>query len=334
MAALMWMYYNLFVLQVCFEVGAGAIALAVVARSIRRGTRVWFIPVCALAGALLLLNALMTLTELQTSSPLLNLLFSAAAFVAYGILATAAWSIRPRMVGIAAGTVALASLIVPTFAVSFLVLGAVMGDDLQAFAARWMIEHLIVLQVCFQVSAGAIALAVVARSIRRGTRVWFIPVCALAGALLLLNALMTLTELQTSSPLLNLLFSAAAFVAYGILATAAWSIRPRIVGIAAGTVALASLIVPMVSVSFLVFGADDYLQAPLYAAQIRPGVSCEGREWGYYNTVFHGVALYRYVPGFPFVRFQVARRSERETGTDYWPPNSTGCAKLAAEVHL
>jgi hypothetical protein len=334
MAALLWMYYNLLVLQVCFEAGAGAIALAVVARSIRRGTRDWFIPVCAFAGTLLLLNALMTLTKLHTWPSLLNLLFSAGAFVAYGILTTAAWSIRPRIVGIAAGTVALASLIVPTFSVSFLVTGAIMGNDLQAVAAKWMIEHLIVLQVCFQVGAGAVALAVVARSIRRGTRDWFIPVCALAGALLLLNALMTLTKLDTSSPLLNLLFPAAAFVAYGILATAAWSIRPRIVGIAAGTVALVSLIVPMISMVGLVVGADNDLKAPLYAAQIRPGVSCEGREWGYYNTVFHGVALYRYVPGFPFVRFQVASRSERETGTDSWPPNSTGCAKLAAEVHL
>ena len=203
-------------------------------------------------------------------------------------------------------------------------------------AAEWMIEHLFVLQVCFQVGAGAIALAVVARSTRRGTRVWFIPVSALAGALLLLHGLMTLTELQTSSPLLNLLFSAAAFVAYGILATAAWSIRPRIVGIAAGTVAWAPLIVPMVSVAYFVGALTmlDDLQAPLFTAQIRPGVLCEGREWGYFTTGFHDVALYRYVPGFPFVRLEVARRSEQETGTDYWPPNSTGCAKLAAQVHL
>ncbi len=107
----------------------------------------------------------------------------------------------------------------------------------------WILEHLFVLQVCFQVGAGAIALAVVAQSTRRGTRVWFISVCALAAVLLSLNGLMTLTGLQTSSPLLNLLFPAAAFVGYCILATAAWSIRPRIVGIAAGTVAWAPLIV-------------------------------------------------------------------------------------------
>jgi len=202
-------------------------------------------------------------------------------------------------------------------------------------AFEWMIEHLFVLQVCFQVGAGAIALAVVARSTRRGTRVWFIPVCAVSGALLLLNGLMTLTELQTSSRLLNLLFSAAAFVAYGILATAAWSIRPRIVGIAAGTVAWAPLIVPMVSVAYFVGALTmlDDLQAPLYTAQIRPGVSCEGREWGNFAQAGHVVALYRYVPGFPFVRVEVARRSEPDPGTDYWPPN-TGCAKLAAQVHL
>ena len=198
------------------------------------------------------------------------------------------------------------------------------------------------LQVCFQVGAGAIALAVVAQSTRRGTRVWLIPVCALAGVLPLLNWLVTLTGLQTSSPLLNLLFPAvalvASFVAYCILATAAWSIRPRFVGIAAGTVACAPLIVlirwfPQI----LLLGGqmvDDDLRAPVYTAEIRPGVSCEGREWGYFVTGFNDVALYRHVPGFPFVRFEVARRSERQTGTDYWPPNSTGCAKLAAEVHL
>ena len=199
-----------------------------------------------------------------------------------------------------------------------------------------MIKHLFVLQVCFQVGAGATALAVVARSTRRGTRVWFTPVCALAGALLLLNVLMTLTGLQTSSPRLNLLFPAAAFVAYCSLATAAWSIRPRIVGIAAGTVAWAPLIVPLVSVVYFVGALTmlDDLQAPLYTAQIRPGVSCEGREWGNFAQGFHGVALYRYVPGFPFVRVEVARRSEQEPGTaDYWPPN-TGCAKLAAQLHL
>ena len=198
-----------------------------------------------------------------------------------------------------------------------------------------MIEHLFVLQVCFQVGAGAIALAVVARSTRRGTRVWLIRVCALAGALLLLNGLMTLTALQTSSRLLNLLFSAAAFVAYLILATAAWSIRPRIVGIAAGTVAWAPLIVPMVSVAYFIGALTmlDDLQAPAYTAQIRPGVSCEGREWGNFAQAGHAVALYRYVPGFPFVRIEVARRSEQEPSTDYWPPN-TGCAKLAAQVHL
>ncbi len=200
-----------------------------------------------------------------------------------------------------------------------------------------MIEHLFVLQVCFQVGAGAIALAVVAQSTRRGARVWFIPVCALAAALLLLNGLMTLTKLQTSSPLLNLLFSAAAFVAYCILATAAWSIRPRIVGIAAGTVAWAPLIVLIrwFPIAFAVGGAVmlDDLQAPVYTAEIRPGVSCEGREWGFFAQDGHAVALYRYVPGFPFVRLEFARRSEQEPGTDYWPPN-TGCAKLAAQVHL
>ena len=202
----------------------------------------------------------------------------------------------------------------------------------------WILEHLFVLQVFFQVGAGAIALAVVAQSTRRGTRVWLIPVCALAAALLLLNWLVTRTGLETSSPLLNLFFPAAAFVAYCVIATVAWWIRPRIVGIGAGTVAWAPpvVLIPLFSIAFYVFGAAmfDELQAPVYAAEIRPGVSCEGREWGYYNTVFHGVALYRYVPGFPFVRFEVARRSERETGTDSWRPNSTGCAKLAAEVHL
>jgi hypothetical protein len=208
--------------------------------------------------------------------------------------------------------------------------------------AWWILEHVFVLQICFQVGVGAIALAVVTRSTRRGIRVWFIPVCALAGALPLLNWLVTLSGLQTSSPLLNLLFPAAAlvasFVAYCILATAAWSIRPRIVGIAAGTVALAPLIVlvrwfPIVwFVGGLVL--DDALQAPVYAAQIVPGVSCEIREWSVYTQGFHDVALYRYVPGFPFVRFEFARRSEEETGTDSWPPNSFGCAKLAAEVRL
>jgi hypothetical protein len=166
-------------------------------------------------------------------------------------------------------------------------------------------------------------------------------VCALAGALPLLNWLVTRTGLETSSPLLNLLFPAAAlvasFVAYCILATAAWSIRPRIVGIAAGMVAWAPLIVlirwfPIVWLLGGLLIIDD-LRAPLFTAQIRPGVSCEVREWGYFTTGFHDVALYRYVPGFPFVRLEVARRSEQETGTDYWPPNSTGCAKLAAEVH-
>jgi hypothetical protein len=198
-----------------------------------------------------------------------------------------------------------------------------------------MIEHLFVLEVCFQVGAGAIALAVVARSIRRGTRVWCIPVSALAGALLLLHGLMTLAELQTSSPLLNVLFSAAAFVAYAILATAAWSIRPRIVGIAAGTVAWAPLILPMVSVAYFVgvLTMLDDLQAQRYAMQIRPGVSCEGREWGTFGPPGHVVALYRYVPGFPFVRVEVARRSEPDPGMDYWPPD-TGCAKLAAQVHV
>jgi hypothetical protein len=202
-----------------------------------------------------------------------------------------------------------------------------------------MLEHLVVLQVCFQVGAGAIALAVVARGTRRGTRVWFIRVCALSGALLLLNVLMTLTKLETSSRLLNLLFPTAAFVvAYCILATAAWSIRPRIVGIAAGTVALAPLIVLIrwFPIAWFVVGLVtlDDLQAPLYTAQIRPGVSCEGSEWSVYTQGAHAVALYRYVPGFPFVRVEVARRSEQETGTDYWPPNSIGCAKLAAQVHL
>ena len=195
-----------------------------------------------------------------------------------------------------------------------------------------MIVHRVMLDVCLQIGAGAIALAVVARSIRRRTRVWFIPVCALAGALLLLNALMALTKLQTASPLLNLPVPAAAFVAYGILATAAWWIRPRIVGIAAGTVAWVSLIVPMVSVAGLVVAAvipDDLA----YTAQIRPGVSCEATQWGLFAQDGHAVALYRYVPGFPFVRIEVARRSEQETGTDSWPPNSIGCAKLAAEAH-
>lgn len=203
--------------------------------------------------------------------------------------------------------------------------------------AWWILEHLFVLQVCLQVGAGAIALAVVAQSIRRGTRIWFIPVCALAAALLLLNGLMTLTGLQTSSPLLNLFFPAAAFVGYCILATAAWSIRPRIVGIAAGTAAWAPLIVLIGSfpIAFLVLGAVmlDDVQAPVYTAQIRPGVSCEGREWGNFAQFGHAVALYRYVPGFPFVRVEVARRSEFDPGTDYWPPNA-GCAKLAAQVHL
>jgi hypothetical protein len=200
-----------------------------------------------------------------------------------------------------------------------------------------MIEHLFVLQVCFQVGVGAIALAVVARRTRRGTRVWLIPVCALAGALLLLNGLMTLTGLQTSSPLLNFLFPAAAFVGYCILATAAWSIRPRIVGIAAGTVAWAPLIVLIrwFPIAFVLVGAVmlDDVQAPVYTAQIRRGVSCEGREWGNFAQDGHAVALYRYVPGFPFVRVEVARRSEQEPDADYWPPN-TGCAKLAAQVHL
>jgi hypothetical protein len=195
-----------------------------------------------------------------------------------------------------------------------------------------------VLQICFQVGAGAIALAVIAQSSRRGTRLWFIPVCASAAALLLLNWLMTLTGLQTSSPLLNYLFPAAAFAGYCILATAAWSIRPRIVGIAAGTVAWLPLIVLIrwFPIVFFVVGAVvlDDLRAPVYIAQIRPGVSCEGREWGMFAQDFHGVALYRYVPGFPFVRFEVARRSEQDSGADYWPPNSIGCAKLAAQVHL
>jgi hypothetical protein len=202
----------------------------------------------------------------------------------------------------------------------------------------WILEHFFVLQACFQVGAGAIALTVVAQSTRCGTRVWFVPVCALAAALLLLNGLMTLTGLQTSSPLLNLLFPAGAFVGYCILATAAWSIRPRIVGIAAGTVAWAPLIVLIrwFPIAFFVGGLVilDDVQAPRYTAQIRPGVSCEGREWGNFAQDGHAVALYRYVPGFPFVRVEVARRSEQEPGTaDYWPPN-TGCAKLAAEVHL
>jgi hypothetical protein len=197
--------------------------------------------------------------------------------------------------------------------------------------------------LCFQVGIAALALAVVTRSTRRGIRVWLIPVCALAGALPLLNWLVTRTGLQTSSPLLNLLFPAAAlvasFVAYCILAMAAWSIRPLFVGIAAGTVACAPLIVLVRWFPQIVFVGglmvDDDLRAPLYTAEIRPGVSCEGTEWGYYTTGFHGVALYRYVPGFPFVRVEVARRSEQETGADYyWPPNRTGCAKLAAEVHL
>ena len=156
------------------------------------------------------------------------------------------------------------------------------------------------------------------------------PVCAVAGAMLLLNALMTVTKLQGSSSLLNLLFSAAALVAYGILGTAAWWIRPRIVGIAAGTVAWVSL---MISVNSLVVNAiwpDDLV----YTAQIRPGVSCEGTQWSVFTNGAHAVALYRYVPGFRFLRFEVARRGEQETGTDYWPPNSTGCAKLAAQVHV
>ena len=201
-------------------------------------------------------------------------------------------------------------------------------------ALAWLYNNIFVLQVCYQVGAGAIALAAVARSTRRGTRVWFIPVCALSGALLLLNVLMTLTKLQTSSPRLNLLFPAAAFVSYCILATAAWSIRPRIVGIAAGTIAWAPLIVPLVSVVYFVGGLTmlNDLQAPRYTVQIRPGVSCEGTEWGMFAQGGHTVALYRYVPGFPFVRFEIARRGEPDPGTDYWPPD-TGCAKLAAQVH-
>ena len=199
-------------------------------------------------------------------------------------------------------------------------------------AAQWMIDHLLVIRVCFQVGAGAIALAVVARSTRRGIRVRFTPVCAFAGVLLLLDALMTVTALQTSSPLLNLLFPAAALVAYGILATAAWWLRPRMVGIAAGMFAWVSLIVPMISVAGYVLGVvvpDDVV----YTEQIRPGVSCEGTEWGLFAQDGHAVTLYRYVPGFPFVRFEVARRSEQDPGTDYWPP-SIVCAKLAAQFHL
>ena len=200
----------------------------------------------------------------------------------------------------------------------------------------WIVEHHVVLQECFQVGAGGIALVVVAQSTRRSTRVWFIAVCGLAAALLLLHGLVTLTRLQTSSPLLNVLVPAGAFVAYGILATAAWGIRPRIVGIAAGTVAWAPLIVLIGSfpVAYFVVGAViiDDLQAPVYTAEIRPGVSCEGREWGFFAQDGHAVALYRYVPGFPFVRVEVARRSEQEPGADYWPPD-IGCAKLAAQVH-
>lgn len=182
--------------------------------------------------------------------------------------------------------------------------------------------------------AGPIASAVLVWNLRSSHRriIWRISLVSIAVVVIV--GLSFLTGLQTFSSSVNFGFCLIAFLAYCFLASAAWTIRPRAVGIAGGIAAYLTLIpcyiIGTIGALGLIFILGDYLSPPIHVERTRSGLFCRVTGWGAaFSDEGYDVHLYRYSPWFPILRREVAKVRVDETDPGNGPTSAT-CAGVAA----
>ena len=161
------------------------------------------------------------------------------------------------------------------------------------------------------------------------------PACFRAAGLILLVVSSWIAGLQTTSTAVNFLFCLVAFLAYWVLAGAAWTVRPRMIGTVLGVIAytpvILSILFATVGALALVFILGDHLSPPLEARRLDTSHSCRIMGWGAaFSDGGYTVHLYRSLPWFP-LRLEIASVTVNETNPGDGP-RTASCDSVAADL--
>jgi hypothetical protein len=159
--------------------------------------------------------------------------------------------------------------------------------------------------------------------------------CWASLAMITVVILATIVGIRTWSAEINLIFWAAAYLSFSILASSTWTLTNKLIrfplGIAAYLAFVPGYLLGTVGLLGLVFILGDYLSPPQIEEQLRPGLACEVTNWGIaISDSGYEVSLYRYWSWFPILRLKVASTVINQTSPD---PNIEGatCDSVARE---